>query len=250
MSRVGTALILALLALPAEALATVEAFGLPEQVSAEHLAAVRVAAEPVPVLELGYSRPALLRIGDQALGAGVALAAPLLLIPDARDLRASTGAATTFALGGDFRLSSGVSAFWATADDTTARANALGLEAGASGRYCRGRFYVGVPLRVRSTLLLHLDHHALMKTAYDDRYDNGSTNAPQGVERIEGPRDGWYALTAWRVFGGLETGVASSRLAFHAGAGIHWAPQAQGLFFSPDTGHIPLYLETSLRLAF
>jgi hypothetical protein len=89
-----------------------------------------------------------------------------------------------------------------------------------------------------------------MRDAYDDRYDNGSTNTPVGEERIEGPRDGWYGLPAWRVFAGLEGGFSASNLALDAGAGLWFTPQEQGLFFSPETGQIPLYFELTARLAF
>lgn len=251
MTRIFCALLaLALTAVASEGLATTEAFGLPERFPAQNLAALRVAMEPVPLVELGYSRPQLLSVAGEALSGGVALGAPLLLIPDWRDFRLSAGLSASFALGGDFRLASGASTFWATANDGTARSHALGLELGASARYCQAHWYIGVPVRLRSTAFLHLAHSETMKSAYDDRYDNGSTNAPQSSERIEGPRDGWYALTAWRVFTGLETGVAYAPVAFHAGAGTFWAPQAQGLFFSPETGQIPLYLEIDVRLAF
>ena len=241
---------LALAAVPAEALATTEAFGLPERFPAQNLASLRVAMEPVPLVELSYVRPELLRFAGEALSGGLALGAPLLLIPDVSDFRLSAGLATSFALGGDFRLANGVSTYWATADDGTARSDALGLVLGASPRYCQSSWYVGLPLRLRGTALLHLAHSEYMKSAYDDRYDNGATNAPNASERIEGPHDGWYGLTAWRVFAGLEAGFASAPLAFHFGAGTFWAPQAQGLFFSPETGQIPLYLEIDVRFAF
>lgn len=251
MTRSSCALLaLALAAVPAEAFATTEAFGLPERFPAQNLASLRVAMEPVPLVELGYSRPELWRVAGEALGGGVALGAPLLLIPEWRDFRLSAGLAASFALGGDFRLASGSSTFWATADDGTARSHALGLELGAAARYCRPRWFIGVPLRLRSTALLHLTHSAYMKRAYDDRYDNGATNAPEADEHIEGPHDGWYALPAWRVFTGIEAGVTAAPFAFHFGAGTFLAPQAQGLFFSPEIGQLPLYLEIDVRFAF
>jgi len=250
-TRISCALlVLTWAAVPAEALATTEAFGLPEQFPAQNLASLRVAIEPVPLVELGYVRAGLLRVAGEALGGGVALGAPLLLIPDFRDFRLSAGIGVSFALGRDFRLASGASTFWATADDGTARSDALGLELGVSARYSRPRWYIGLPLRLRSTALLHLAHSEYMRRAYDDRYDNGATNAPEVGERIEGPEDGWYALTAWRVLTGIEAGVTAAPFAFHFGAGTFWAPQAQGLFFSPETGQIPLYLETDIRVAF
>jgi len=254
MTRISSApsalVALTLASVPAEALATTEAFGLPERFPAQNLASLRVGMEPVPLVELGYVQPELLRVAGEALGAGVAFGAPLLLIPGFRDFRLSAGLSASFALGGDFRLANGVSTFWATANDGTARSDALGLEAGTSPRYCRPLWYIGLPLKLRSTALLHLAHSNYMKLAYDDRYDNGATNTPSGGERIEGPYDGWYALTGWRLFAGLEAGVTAASFAFHFGAGTFWAPQAQGLFFSPETGQIPLYLEIDVRFAF
>src|SRR5262245_31550801 len=115
MTRVSCVLLaLALGATPAEAFATSEAFGLPEQFPAQNLASLRVAMEPVPLVELGYVRPELLHIAGEALGGGLALGAPLLLIPDFRDFRLSAGLGASFALGGDFRLANGASTFWAT----------------------------------------------------------------------------------------------------------------------------------------
>lgn len=243
----GTAL---LLLASNQAFGTVEAFGLPDDVPAQNLGALRVAMEPVPLVELGYTRPALFHAVDQRIGGGIALSAPLLLIPDFSDFRLSAGLSTSFTLSRKFRLASGLTAFWATADDTTARAHAFGFEAGVSARYAPESFYLGLPIRLRSTAFLHLSHFELMRDAYDDRYDNGSTNTPAGVGRIDGPRDGWYGFPALRVFTGFEGGFSASNLAFNASAGVSFAPQEQGLFISPETGQIPLYLEVVARLAF
>ncbi len=119
-----------------------------------------------------------------------------------------------------------------------------------SARYAPESFYLGLPIRLRGTAFLHLSHFELMRDAYDDRYDNGSTNTKGGEERIDGPRDGWYGFPAWRVFTGFEGGFSASNLAFNASAGVAFAPQEQGLFISPETGQIPFYLEVVARLAF
>ena len=249
-SSATCALVLALASYAGHSRASVEAFGLPDRTEAENLAALRLGMEPVPLLELGYTRPKLFRISDHAFDVGAALAAPLLLVPDASDLRFSAGVASSWELARVVQLTSGFSTFWATADDTTARSHAFGIEAGAGVRYAPGGFYLGLPVRLRSTLLLHLDHSELIRDAYGDRYDNGSTNTPVSGDRIDGPHDGWYGWSAWRVFLGLEGGFSVSSVAFNAGAGTFLSPQEQGLFFSAETGQIPIYLEIGARVGF
>jgi len=244
------AITLALLLLAPAGRATVEAFGLPEQhLPGNSAAAIRAAVEPTPIIELGYLRRGLL-LGRQDFDAGVALGAPILLVPGGQDLRLSFGAATRFELGPHWDLASGLTAFWATANDGTARSDTLGVEVGTALRWRDGRFYLGLPARLRSALFLHLEHSSFMQGAYDDRYGHGATNAPATKPNVSGPYDGWYGPSAWRLFAGLESGLVLGSLALHGGAGVCWSTQAQGLFFSPETGQVPLYVELDVRFAF
>jgi hypothetical protein len=241
--------LLACSAWSASASATVEAFGMPEQRIGDHVLAMRLGMEPVPLIELGYVRDGLFRAGKQPFDAGASLSLPLLLVPRARDFRLGAGVSTRLALARNLGLALGALGFWQRAEDDAASAQAFGFELGLSPRYRSGGFYVGLPLRLRATAVSLLSNKDYMRFAYDDRYDNGASNDPGVGAGVLGPHDGAYGWPALRVFVGVEAGFSLRRWAFAAGLGGWWSAQAQHLFATVETGQIPLYLQLEARHA-
>ena len=230
------------------AFANVAVFGVPERSIGDDAVALRVGMDPVPLLELGYTRS---RFGRGPAGAvvdaGFAVALPPLA--GGGDFRIGAGLGPRFSLSEHVALNLGAVGFWQRAEDDAASFQSFGFELGVNPRYRARAFFVGLPLRLRASALCYVTNKAYMRAAFSDRYNHGATNDP-GAGREQGPRDGAYAFTALRVFVGPELGVVLERWAFQASVGSWWTPQAQGLFASVETGQVPFYASLDVRRGF
>ena len=215
-------------------------------------AVTTLAMEPVPLAEIGYANSGALHLLGRPLVASLSLAMPIFLVPRGRDARVALSASSTVFVRDRWQVVAGMGAFLGLAADSLGSSRAIGFSVGVAPRYVGTRWFAGTRVHVRSTALLHITNSAFAETPYGDRYTNGSNNSADPSEpRVEGPRDGWYAWTAFRAFAGVEGGRRfGDRLVVSMGAGTWWTPQAQGLFFAIETGQIPVYVHVDAHAAF
>jgi len=207
---------------------------------------VGVAIEPALVLTLGYSRRAGRGGRGPAVGGGLTLPttafshgawrADLLVTHD----RPGRGA---------WRTPVAAAGYLVRNRNTAGTMLGVGAEVRAApGRYGR-RGGIGVDLGWQVTAATRVQHTALARAAFDDRYPAG-TPAP-----MSGPRDGWYRLPAQRYRVGLAgqrtLGRRESRgpATLWAAGGATFVRQRQGVLVAFDLAQVPVYAETGLRVA-
>jgi hypothetical protein len=201
-----------------------------------------VAFEPEPVAGVAYSHPVFSRErrAHFAIGAGLKSA---FLIPQRGDLRINVTATAAYRFAESWRAACAGSGFLARAKNDAAGLYGLGLELRCQPGYSPPSWLWALDLGWQSTMLTHVQHSALARRTFDDRYLPGTTG-------IEGPRDGWYRFTSTRLRIGLSSAHAfGEHWSGAAALGTLFALQDQGAYFAFNLAQIPFYLEVSTRYA-
>lgn len=216
---------------------------------------VGVAIEPALVLTLGYQR----RVGGARpadphgrtrLGASLTL--PTTAVAHGA-WRADLLAATDQLGRGAWRAPVTVAGYLVRNRNTAGTLLGAGTELRvAPGRY-GARGGLGVDLGWQLTAATRVQHTALARAAFDDRYPDGSPAGTPGGTIA--PRDGWYRLTGQRY----RVGLAGQRAlggreprgpaTLWAAGGATFVRQNQGVFLAFDLAQVPLYAESGIRVA-
>jgi hypothetical protein len=191
------------------------------------------------LLELGYSRLVAQPDPTLSLRLDALLGSPIVLLPHGVDdgllaagatalLRLESGLGVTASLLPGLRFSHDVTGTW------MGLGAALGLRPG----YYAPSWSLSLDLAWDSTLLARKWHSEVARDAFRDRYPEGAASPSSS-----GPRDGWYALTAWQLRAGLAGAVRlSSAMSLHASGGFLHTPQLAGITSNPPIGPLPFYM--------
>ncbi|MEJ7685139.1 MAG: hypothetical protein WKG06_46290 [Segetibacter sp.] len=117
----------------------------------------------------------------------------------------------------------------------------LGFELRATPAYYGKKWAKGFDAGWQYTLLTHIKHSEEAKKTFDERY-------PISTNGVQGPKNGWYALTASRFRVGLTgaTSISNSVTLQFAGGSV-FSIQKQGILVGFAHAQVPVYIDVSLR---
>jgi len=126
------------------------------------------------------------------------------------------------------------------ANDSLGNKFGFGLASALQPGWFAQNWSAGLDLRYRVMLATHISHSDSVKALFGDR--------PEGA--IQGPRDGWFGMTAHRFQGGMAGAKRWDRFSLSARGGIDYGPRLTGLMGSQPVDSLPFYIEAGSEVSF
>lgn len=179
-----------------------------------------------------------------SIGASLAVRLPVMMIPELDSVGASVGPGFSFVSRSGLGLTTRVTGGIRTASDDTGKKIALRLGSALAGGYFAPRFSVASELGLVTTFATHITHSEAVRDLFRDRYPEGQSGG------TDGPKDGWYALTAHELRAGVLGGVRfTDRFALYGTAGWRFRNQVGGITANPPITALPFFVQVGGELS-
>jgi hypothetical protein len=166
------------------------------------------------------------------------LGTPLFLIKELDSFRIGGGASIKYGEWGNFTAVAVISTSLATSENVNGKFIAWGLGFALQPGYYKEKWFIGLNLAGKQSLMTHVKHSNYARSVFEGRYPEGTP--PENM--IIGPKDGWYRTPAQRWQTGLVAGYKISKsITLYGGGGIDYTPNEHGIFMFADVGIIPFY---------